>query len=282
MPLPLAALRFAPATVASLARVGLKRIGDIVDLPRAPLTARFGADTAAPARPRAGPRARAAQSAPAGRALCRRAALSRADRARGRRARHGREAGGAAAVALERRGDGARRIELTLFRTDGALRRIAVGCSRPLRDPARHPRAVCRTAERAGRRVRSRLRLRHGAAVGGGGRAAPPEQIGIGGEEDAGELVRLVDRLSARLGAQPRAAADRAGQPYPGTRRRDACRRRRLRTDHGWDAFRRHRAEAELAPRPLRLLTRPEPIEAWRKCRTARPCASNGGARCTM
>ena len=39
-------------------------------------------------------------------------------------------------VALERRGDGARRIELTLFRTDGAVRRIAAGCSRPLRDPA--------------------------------------------------------------------------------------------------------------------------------------------------
>ena len=30
----------------------------------------------------------------------------------------------------------------------------------------------------------------------------------------------------------------------------------------GWDAFRRHRAEADLAPRPLRLLTQPEPIEA--------------------
>ena len=32
--------------------------------------------------------------------------------------------------------------------------------------------------------------------------------------------------------------------------------------DDGWDAFRRHRAEADLAPRPLRLLMRPEPIEA--------------------
>ena len=30
---------------------------------------------------------------------------------------------------------------------------------------------------------------------------APPEQIGIGGGEDAAELDRLVDRLSARLGA---------------------------------------------------------------------------------
>ena len=35
-----------------------------------------------------------------------------------------------------------------------------------------------------------------------------------------------------------------------------------MKADHGWDAFRRHRAEADLAPRPLRLLTRPEPIEA--------------------
>src|SRR5262249_4445328 len=43
-PLPLSALRLAPATVADLARVGLKCIGDIIDLPRAPLTARFGPD----------------------------------------------------------------------------------------------------------------------------------------------------------------------------------------------------------------------------------------------
>ena len=92
-----------------------------------PLTARFGGELLRQLDRALGPRARAAQSAPAGRALCRRAALSRADRARGGRARHRRAAGGAAEFALERRGDGARRIELTLFRTDGAVRRIAVG-----------------------------------------------------------------------------------------------------------------------------------------------------------
>src|SRR6266480_6692344 len=43
-PLPLAAIRLQQETVAALARVGLKRIGDILDLPRAPLAARFGAD----------------------------------------------------------------------------------------------------------------------------------------------------------------------------------------------------------------------------------------------
>src|SRR5215510_4899085 len=42
--LPLSALRLQTATVAGLACVGLKHIGDIIDLPRAPLTARFGSD----------------------------------------------------------------------------------------------------------------------------------------------------------------------------------------------------------------------------------------------
>src|SRR5262249_42828022 len=42
--LPLAALRLPSDTVAALERLGLKDIGDILDLPRAPLTARFGTD----------------------------------------------------------------------------------------------------------------------------------------------------------------------------------------------------------------------------------------------
>src|SRR4029077_8669159 len=41
-PLSMAALRLPEDTVAALRRVGLKRIGDILDLPRAPLAARFG------------------------------------------------------------------------------------------------------------------------------------------------------------------------------------------------------------------------------------------------
>ena len=36
---------------------------------------------------------------------------------------------------LERRGEGARALQLALFRVDGAVRRIAVGTSRPLREP---------------------------------------------------------------------------------------------------------------------------------------------------
>jgi protein ImuB len=41
-PLPLAALRVATDTLDALAKVGLKHITDVLDLPRAPLAARFG------------------------------------------------------------------------------------------------------------------------------------------------------------------------------------------------------------------------------------------------
>ena len=41
-PLPLAALRLEPDTLAQLSRLGLRRVSDLVDQPRAPLTRRFG------------------------------------------------------------------------------------------------------------------------------------------------------------------------------------------------------------------------------------------------
>ncbi len=261
-PLPLAALRIEAGTVAALARVGLKRVGDIIDLPRSPLTARFGA-----------------------------ALLRQLDRALG--AEHeplnprlpvapyvaeqrfpepiAREKDVLAIVArlaarlqfaLERRGDGARRIELTLFRTDGALRRVAAGTSRPLRQPA---------AMRA--LFAERLTALADALDPGFGfdmarlsvlvaEPCPPEQIGIGGAQDDAEFDRLVDRLSARLGArrvrrpvaQDSHIPELAGIAVPA--------QAAATTDIGWDAFRRYRAEADLSPRPLRLLTRPEPIEA--------------------
>jgi protein ImuB len=71
----------------------------------------------------------------------------------------------------------------------------------------------------------------------------------------------LVDRLSARLGgrrvrrliAQDSHIPEAAAAAVPA---------QAAAADNGWDAFRHYRAEAELSPRPLRLLTRPEPIEA--------------------
>ncbi len=213
-PLPLAALRLAPATVAGLARVGLKRIGDIVDLPRSPLAARFGVELL-----RQLDRALGAEHEPLNPRLPvapyvaeqrfhepiarEEDVLAIAERLAGR-----------LQAALERRGDGARRIELTLFRTDGEVRRLAAGCSRPLRDPAQI-RAL----------FVERLNALSDALDPGFGfdmarlsvvvaEPCPPEQVGFGGAEDTAERDRLIDRLSARLGATPRAPAGGAGQSY--------------------------------------------------------------------
>jgi len=134
-PLPLSALRIPPVAAASLARVGLKRVGDIIDLPRAPLTARFGSEVLRqldralghehePLTPRLPVAPYVAEQRFAEPIAREEDVLA----VTGRLARR-------LQFALERRGDGARRIELALFRTDGMVRRIAAGTSRPLRDP---------------------------------------------------------------------------------------------------------------------------------------------------
>jgi protein ImuB len=259
-PLPLAALRLDGAIIASLARVGLKRIGDIVDLPRSPLAARFGIDLLRqldralgtelePLNPRLPVAPYAAEQRFAEPIAREDDVLGTVERLAGR-----------LKVALERCGDGARRIELALFRTDGEVRRIAAGCSRPLRDP-RDIRAL----------FAERLTALADALDPGFGfdmarlsvpvaEPCPPEQIDIGGTAKDGETDRLVDRLSARLGASrvrkliaqdshiPEIAA--ASVPAQVGRAK------------GWGEFRRFRAETKLSPRPLRLLPRPESIEA--------------------
>jgi len=260
-PLPLAALRIAPETAASLARVGLKLIGDIMDMPRAPLTARFGADLMRqldralgqehePLTPRLPVAPYVAEQCFAEPIAREEDVLAITERLAAR-----------LELALERRGDGARRIELMLFRTDGVVRRLAVGCSRPLRDP-----------EEIRALFSERLAALADALDPGFGfdmarlavltaEPCPPEQIGIGGAEDAAELGRMVDRLSARLGAQRvrRLAAQDSHIPELAAAQMPA---QTATGDNGWAAFRRHRDVIDLAPRPLRLLAQPEPVDA--------------------
>jgi protein ImuB len=260
-PLPLVALRLPAETVAALARVGLKCIGDIVDLPRAPLTARFGptllrqldralGNEHEPLNPRLPVAPYVAEQRFAEPIAREEDVLASVARLAGR-----------LQFALERRGDGARRLELTLFRTDGALRRVAVGCSRPLREPA-------------GIRVlfTERLAALADALDPGFGfdmarlsvvvaEPAPPEQVGVGGTEDLAEIDRLTDRLSARLGARRVRRPIAQDSHIPEIAAIDVPAQMTI-AGAGWGVFRRYCAEADLAPRPLRLLARPEPIEA--------------------
>jgi protein ImuB len=260
MPLPLSALRLPDEMVSALGRVGLKRIGDIIDLPRAPLAARFGVDL-----------------------------LRQLDRALGRedeplspllpvapyvadKSFHepiAREEDVLATVTrlatrLERtlaaRGDGARRLELALFRTDGAVKRIAAGTSRPTRDPQAIRALFVERLTALGDEIDPGFGFdlaRLSVLV---AEPCPDQQIGLGGREDQADLDRLVDRLSARLGRRRVSRLVAQDSHIPELAAVALPAQAQAKTESGWDAFRRFRADTALSPRPLRLLAKPEPI----------------------
>jgi protein ImuB len=262
-PLPLAALRLPGELVALLARVGLKRIGDLIDLPRKPLAARFGADllrqldralgsereplnpqlpvpTYFAEQPFAEPVAREEDVLAAALRLARRLAAM-----------------------LERRGEGARRLELSLFRTDGAVRRIAAGASRPIRDPQAiqalfRERLVALADEFDPGFGFDLARLSVLAAE-----PLAPAQIDLDRQENDAALHHLVDRLAARLGgrrvgrlvAQDTHIPELAVVIVP-------AQSAAARGETGWAALRGLREAADRSARPLRIFAKPEPIEA--------------------
>jgi protein ImuB len=260
LPLPLKALRLPAETVAALRRLGFKYIGDIIDMPRAPLAARIGSDVLrqidrALSREREAlmprlpvppyvaeqrfpePIAREEDVLAVVERLARRLALM-----------------------LERRGEGLRHIELELYRTDGKVVRIAAGTSQAIRD-ARQVRALF--AERLAAFADpidpgfgfDLARLNVMCAE-----ANPSQQVSLGDSHDETELASLIDRLSARLGtrrvmrllAQDSHSPELAAVTVPAQAQVP---------DDGWGDFRHFRETVDLNPRPLRLLPRPESIE---------------------
>lgn len=136
-PLPIAALRLPSETIETLARVGLKTIGDLLPLPRAPLARRFGPavllrlgqalgvedETLSPRLPVASLSAERRLASPVqdeddilGLALQLAKSLKKS---------------------FEEREEGGRLFELVLFRVDGRVFRIRVATSAPLKDPER-------------------------------------------------------------------------------------------------------------------------------------------------
>jgi protein ImuB len=262
-PMPAAALRLPADIVDGLARLGLRRVGDLVDLPRGPLVARFGHDlarrldqafgrVAEPLSPRAAPpplRVRLAPAEPLGYRDGIALGLERLLRR--------------LATRLERQGLGARRVEFALYHVDGTVSGAAVGTSRPVRDAA-HLRGLfaprleglapgfgVEAMVLSAPRVEPLAAVQ--AALPGAGRRSG--ERAAGGDGTDGSLAALVDRLENRLGAgavmrfevreshlPERAAAPVAvfaAAPAPAPR-----------------------SPVSPSPRPVRLLPRPEPIEA--------------------
>ena len=204
--LPLAALGLDETTVADMARAGLRRIGDIALRPRAPITARFGPVPMARLdalkgleRSSIAPRFRPPDF------CAERRFVSPIQTIEAIEAQL-RKLADDLVVLLERQAKGARRIELSLYRVDGAMRRIRIGASRPLNEA----RAIVRLiTERLASPDEDEIDAGYGvdlmrlACL----KAEPLAPSGAELEraheaERARSLAELLDRLSARLGAR--------------------------------------------------------------------------------
>lgn len=267
LPLPLAALRLDGETVDALAQSGLQRIVDAVARPRASLAARFGQEflrrldqafghEEESIRPRLPlPSYVTERRFPDPVALQSDVLATIAQLAH--------ELGSV----LERHGEGARRLLVTLFRADGKVYRLEAGASEPLRDAERIRRLFAERLNAVGEQCDPGfgydvIRLSALASE----RFDPAQKSGLGGfdggDHDA-ELAHLVDRLGARFGAGrltrlvPRDThiPELAVAAVPAQRAR-----------HVYAAepvLQNCLVQDSLAPaRPLRLFERPEPVEA--------------------
>ena len=103
---------------------------------------------------------------------------------------------------MERRGEGARTLALVLFRVDGAVSRLAVGTSRPLREPSLIRRLFHERLAALGQDLDAgygfdliRLSVLSAASF----RIEQADLAGEANEDDTG-LALLADRIRARLG----------------------------------------------------------------------------------
>ena len=255
--LPVTALRLAPAEAEGLMRLGLRRIGDLVGLPRAALARRFGREVGlrldqalglvpepvAPARPAERFAVRLTLPEPIGLRADVEAGLDRLLPALSTR--------------LDKAGRGARRLRLTAFRADGGQGEVEVGLARPSADPARmRPLLVMKLDEiEAGFGIDG-LRLEapltepvHARQMKGhldAARAAT-ERLGRG----AG-LDDLIGRLGARLGMEAVTRLHPAGSHIP--------EKTAISFAAAWSEPAAH-WPALPVPRPL-TLWRPEPVQA--------------------
>jgi protein ImuB len=201
-PLPLAALRLDEEAIARFAQAGLRRIDDLLLRPRAPIAARFGRDIHQRLDALLG-RARAPISP------CFEAPAFVAERrfAEGIARREGIEATILALChdlcgLLARHGEGARRLDVTLFRVDGAVRHIEVGTSRPLREPETMARLFRERIETIGEDGLDTgygfdvIRLAALAAE----RLDEGQADWSGATSAEADLADLIDRLGARFG----------------------------------------------------------------------------------
>lgn len=260
-PLPVAALRLEEATVGALKKLGLKRIGDLLGKPRAPLAARFGPlliRRLDQAFGREDETFSALTPPPFYRALRRFAepivTLAAVE--------HGvRHLAGDLAATLEKAGKGARRLELMLHRVDGWHETLEVRVSAPARDANHLARLLCERLDRVEDRAGFGFEIMTLAAFDAEDVAAHQENLERESTTAPDDLSHLVDRFINRFGARNvlRAAPRESYIPERAVRSMSAL---RAHGRHDWERFmRRLEGDAPYA-RPLLLFSEPEPVNA--------------------
>ena len=261
--LPVAGLRLAASDAEALARLGLRAIGDLYGLPRAPLAKRFGegitrrldqalGTLAEPISPRRRPSRhwmRRVFAEPIGRAddivatthhlleqLCR---------------------------GLECTHAGARRLDLALYHLDGMITRATIGTSHPTRDPSHLANLFAPRLEGldAGFGIEAMVLSAPVAEALAPAQLVAARMAPSGGGEALGPLV---DRLANRLGPAnvvrflpreshvPERALKTVSALGPGLGQGKGAALQAAAHAESWP---------DIRPRPLRLLARPEPVE---------------------
>ncbi|MFB9953390.1 DNA polymerase Y family protein [Rhizobium puerariae] len=260
-PLPVNALRIDGITVASLCKLGLKRVGDLMPMPRAPLARRFGPylllrldqatgvneESISPRRPVA--------------ALSAERRLADPVQAEDHILQLTGQIAASLKPGLEARGVGGRVFELVLFRVDGRVFRISAGASQPLRDP-----------KRIAALFTERLKAAHDDLDAGFGfellrlNVLQDDIFKIAQDDFAGNgrgeisLTDFIDRVSARLGENCLQAAEMRQSHVP---ERAEIFAPAITARNARDKVEEALVFAPGSDRPLRLFRHPETIKAF-------------------
>lgn len=250
-------LRLDAETAARLHRLGLRRVRDLLALPRAALHRRFGPDIARRLDEATGAARRPIEPRRAVALLIRERRLFEPVSLPEDILRIATHLAARLCETLAERGEGLREAELALFRVDGHVERLPVRSGAPLRDPARIARLFAERLKACGDEIDAGfgfdlLRL---SVLAADAMADRQEDLEDAGARPAEELGALIDRLGTRLGE----AAVFAFAPED-RHRPEAAQQRVAPVGAGGSG-----GQADLAPRPLRLFARPEAVEATAK-----------------
>lgn len=250
--LSIRALRIAPDKLSALHRLGIERIGQLAAMPRAPLVRRFGRDVAlrldhalghafepiTPLIPKETPMASRAFAEPIGRLEDLKSVLLRLAKDLCRQ--------------LERRGEGARRLDLLFQRVDQKSACLRVGTAKANRDAAH----LAKLFDERLQTVNPGFGIEEMVLVASKVEPLTETQTQVRGLGDAdaeeADMGQLVDRLGARIGMRhvyrlapiPSLVPERMARRIPALSPP---------TGSVWP---------EMLPRPTRLLDPPEPVVA--------------------